>query len=70
MLLGAAIGAAAVLVAEQADRYFSSNELCISCHSMKENPYKKLKESKHGKTATGVQPTCAHCHISPGLVPA
>jgi hypothetical protein len=30
MLLGAAIGAAAVLVAEQADRYFSSNEFCIS----------------------------------------
>jgi nitrate/TMAO reductase-like tetraheme cytochrome c subunit len=70
VLLSAAIGVAAVLVAEQADRYFSSNEFCISCHSMKENPYKQFKESKHGKTATGVQPTCAHCHISPGLVPA
>jgi nitrate/TMAO reductase-like tetraheme cytochrome c subunit len=70
LLVGLVAGMLTVLAAEQADQYFSSNEFCISCHSTKENPYKEFKESKHGKAASGIQATCAHCHISAGLVPA
>ena len=67
--VGIAIGIIGMLGAERADQHFSSNEFCISCHSMEKNAFSEFKQSRHGTTATGVSPTCAHCHLSAGLVP-
>lgn len=37
-------------------------EFCTSCHSMKTN-LDELMETPHGKSASGVQATCADCHV-------
>lgn len=70
IVVGVAIGVAGMFVGQEADTYFSSNKFCLSCHTMEATVYQELKESKHAKAASGVQPTCAHCHVSEKLFPA
>ena len=67
---GVAIGIAAMFLGQEADTYFSSNKFCNSCHTMEATVYQELQHSGHAKTASGVQPTCAHCHVSQKLFPA
>ncbi len=43
-------------------------EFCISCHSMQTN-YEEYKETIHFKNASGVQATCADCHVPKPLGP-
>jgi len=43
-------------------------EFCTSCHSM-QIPYEEYKESMHFKNASGVQATCADCHVPKPFVP-
>ena len=43
-------------------------EFCISCHSMKIN-FEEYKETPHYKSASGVQATCADCHVPKEFVP-
>ncbi len=43
-------------------------EFCISCHSMKTN-YREYQETVHYKGRTGVQATCADCHVPKEFVP-
>lgn len=38
-------------------------EFCISCHEMRDNVYAEYKETPHFKNASGVQATCADCHV-------
>jgi len=38
-------------------------EFCISCHEMRDNVYEEYKETVHFKNASGVQATCADCHV-------
>ncbi|MCB1773990.1 MAG: NapC/NirT family cytochrome c [Gammaproteobacteria bacterium] len=38
-------------------------EFCISCHEMHDNVYQEYKETVHFKNASGVQATCADCHV-------
>ena len=38
-------------------------EFCLSCHEMKDNPYEEYKETVHFKNPSGVQVTCADCHV-------
>lgn len=70
----AALGVGAVVgvpVADYGDRYFSSNAFCATgCHVMEATVYKEYKDSTHWKTATGVRPSCADCHVSKALAPA
>lgn len=42
-----------------------SNEMafCISCHEMRQSVYEEYKESAHFKNPSGVQATCADCHV-------
>lgn len=42
----------------------STNEMdfCVSCHSM-QVPYNEYKDTLHYKNASGVQATCADCHV-------
>jgi len=43
-------------------------EFCVSCHSMQIN-YEEYKETLHFKNASGVQATCADCHVPKQLGP-
>lgn len=43
-------------------------EFCVSCHSMQNN-YKEYKETIHYKNPSGVQATCADCHVPKQLGP-
>ncbi|MBF0256011.1 MAG: NapC/NirT family cytochrome c [Gammaproteobacteria bacterium] len=43
-------------------------EFCTSCHSMKTN-LEEYKETVHFKNASGVQATCADCHVPKSLLP-
>ncbi len=38
-------------------------EFCISCHEMRDNVYEEYKETIHYKNPSGVQATCADCHV-------
>lgn len=41
----------------------NTEDFCISCHSMKDNPYAEFKESIHHKNKSGVRATCSDCHV-------
>ena len=38
-------------------------EFCVSCHEMRENVFEEYKETIHYKNASGVQVSCADCHV-------
>src|SRR5210317_2097002 len=38
-------------------------EFCIGCHEMRQTVYKEYMESEHFKNPSGVQATCADCHV-------
>ena len=43
---------------------FSNTEVfCTSCHEMRDNPYKELKETVHYSNRSGVRAVCADCHV-------
>lgn len=48
--------------------YSNRMELCVSCHSL-QVPYQEYKESVHYRNASGVQATCADCHVPQGFLP-
>ncbi|MCP3668246.1 MAG: butanol dehydrogenase [Gammaproteobacteria bacterium] len=41
----------------------NTEEFCISCHEMEENPYTDLQETIHYTNRTGVRATCPDCHV-------
>ncbi len=48
--------------------YTNQMEFCTSCHSMQLN-FAELQESVHYKNASGVQTTCADCHVPKAFFP-
>lgn len=46
----------------------STNEFCVSCHELRENVYDHYTQSSHFINASGVQATCADCHVPHDLV--
>jgi len=38
-------------------------EFCISCHEMKDTVYQEYKQTIHYRNPTGIQATCADCHV-------
>ena len=48
--------------------YTNQMEFCTSCHSMQIN-LEELKETVHYKNASGVQTTCADCHVPKAFFP-
>ncbi|WP_408021557.1 NapC/NirT family cytochrome c [Solemya pervernicosa gill symbiont] len=48
--------------------YTNRMDFCISCHTMKVN-YEEYKETPHFKNASGVQATCADCHVPKEFFP-
>lgn len=49
------------------EEYFSSNEFCLSCHSMS-YPYEELQDSFHWGGGIGINPRCSECHLPPGFI--
>ena len=43
-------------------------EFCTDCHTM-QIPLKELQENVHYKNASGVQATCADCHVPKPFIP-
>ncbi len=41
----------------------NTEEFCISCHEMEENPYADLQDTVHYSNRTGVRATCPDCHV-------
>ena len=41
----------------------NTEEFCISCHEMKDTPYKELQNTIHFKNRSGVRATCPDCHV-------
>jgi cytochrome c-type protein NapC len=48
--------------------YTNEMEFCTSCHTM-QTPLKELQENVHYKNASGVQATCADCHVPEAFFP-
>lgn len=41
----------------------NSEQFCIVCHVMRDNPYEEFKGTVHHTNASGVGATCADCHV-------
>lgn len=41
----------------------NTEEFCISCHSMRDNSFKELKQTIHYSNGAGVRAICSDCHV-------
>ena len=41
----------------------STEEFCVSCHEMYDNPYQDLQSTIHFSNRTGIRATCSDCHV-------
>jgi cytochrome c-type protein NapC len=41
----------------------NTESFCISCHEMRDNPYKEMQNTVHFKNRSGVRATCPDCHV-------
>ncbi len=41
----------------------NTESFCISCHEMRDNPYKEYRQSIHFSNPSGVRATCPDCHV-------
>ncbi len=48
--------------------YTNTTEFCVSCHTMQTN-YLEYQDSLHYKNPSGVQASCADCHVAKPLIP-
>ncbi|NCA69915.1 MAG: butanol dehydrogenase [Sphingobacteriia bacterium] len=48
--------------------YTNRMELCVSCHSI-QPAYEEYRQTMHFKNASGVQATCADCHVPQSFLP-
>ena len=61
-------GIASVGLVDFAIKSTNTLEFCTSCHTMQTN-FEEYKESLHYKNTSGVQATCADCHVPKPLGP-
>jgi cytochrome c-type protein NapC len=61
-------GIASVGAVNFAIEYTNTTEFCTSCHTMQTN-FAEYKESMHFQNPSGVQATCADCHVPKELGP-
>lgn len=47
----------------------STESFCISCHEMRENPYRTLTKTSHFNNRIGVLADCSDCHVPKEFVP-
>ena len=68
-LVGFVAGAAALTGFGSFVSYSNTQEFCISCHEMREFVYAEYQQSAHYKSASGVRPECADCHVPKAWLP-
>lgn len=69
LLVGLVAGVFSVVAFETALHATSTEEFCISCHEMEDNPGMMLVGTTHFKNKSGVRPTCSDCHVPQEFVP-
>ena len=69
-VIGLIIGLAVAGASVSAVKYTNSVEFCISCHEMEAYVYDEYRNSSHFHNASGVQATCADCHVDKSSWPA
>ena len=47
----------------------STEEFCIGCHEMRDNPYAEYKGTVHDTNRSGVRAICTNCHVPHEPVP-
>jgi cytochrome c-type protein NapC len=47
----------------------STEEFCIGCHEMRDNPYEEYKGTIHDTNRSGVRAICTNCHVPHEPVP-
>lgn len=47
----------------------NTEQFCIGCHEMKDNPYAEYQGTIHDTNRTGVRATCPDCHVPHDLLP-
>lgn len=71
LFIGVGIFLAGVIALASVNGFFAytnTMEFCISCHTMQNN-YKEYQETIHYKNTSGVQATCADCHVPKQFFP-
>jgi nitrate/TMAO reductase-like tetraheme cytochrome c subunit len=61
--MGLVVGIALAGGSVSAVKYTNSVDFCITCHEMKEHSFSEYAKSSHYANASGVQATCADCHV-------
>lgn len=69
LLVGAAAGAVALVVADVAMHETSTDTFCLSCHELQENIGYEYDGMSHAHNARGFRTTCADCHVPGPFVP-
>jgi len=41
----------------------NTEEFCIGCHEMQDNPYEEMQDTIHFVNRTGIRAVCADCHV-------
>jgi cytochrome c-type protein NapC len=47
----------------------STEEFCLSCHEMRDNPWPQLQKTSHYSNTAGIRATCADCHQPKEFIP-
>jgi cytochrome c-type protein NapC len=69
VLLGIMAGVLATSGFNSFVHYSNSEAFCISCHEMRNTVYQEYLLSSHYANASGVQATCADCHVPRAWLP-
>lgn len=67
--LSAAVGAVILFAAERTLHFTSENVFCYSCHIGMDTIVEEYQRSVHFTNETGVQASCADCHIPKEFIP-
>lgn len=69
LIVGVVIGAGGLLAFDYSMHATSTDEFCVSCHSMEINVLPQLEKTLHGRNRGGSAAACADCHIPKEFLP-
>lgn len=62
-VIGIVVGVVGYIGFHTALEWTTSEEFCISCHTMRDNNFEEYKTTIHYKNPVGVRATCPDCHV-------
>ncbi len=66
---GMAIGLTGWAALDFGMRATGTEEFCLSCHEMRDNPWPQVQKTSHHSNAAGSRATCSDCHIPREFIP-